>query len=161
MSARPAFADRAKNANEASRQQLYAYVGANDYLYEQVRRSPASLQDLQGKLGQVDLKSYTPTKIRESVQERIESVRGRRDEFANRGKNIVADWHQATAVKDGKLLIKSIREADGASGLAKSLKTWFADFPSHEVSKPSGGSDAKAATKTTARKPAATKPASV
>jgi hypothetical protein len=152
MSARPAFADRAKNANEASRQQLYAYVGANDYLYEQVRRSPASLQDLQGKLGQVDLKSYTPTKIRES---------GRRDEFANRGKNIVADWHQATAVKDGKLLIKSIREADGASGLAKSLKTWFADFPSHDVSKPSGGSDAKAATKTTARKPAATKPASV
>jgi hypothetical protein len=180
MPPRDALLERAKKAGDASRYQLHVYVGANDYFYEQVRRGPVSLQDLPGKLGQLSddgveplrraVKAYTPSKLREVVQERVGAARERREEFAGRGETIVADWHQALAVKDANSLITSVREADGPADLAKSLKTWLAEFPPAEAAKPVRKPTPRAtpkptaarkttARKTTARKPAARKPA--
>ncbi len=179
MSARDALLDRAKTAGDASRHQANVYIGANDHLYEQVRRGPVSLQDLQdlpGKLTRLTdegveplrraVKSYTPSKLRESVRERVGAARERRAEFAGRGETIVADWHQALAVKDANSLITTVRAADNPTGLAKSLKTWLAEFPPVEVTQPrtAGRTTPKpaarkppAARKTTARKTTARK----
>ncbi|HEU5265957.1 MAG TPA: hypothetical protein VFU35_04630 [Jatrophihabitans sp.] len=166
MSARDALLERAKKASDASRYQVHVYIGANDYLYEQVRRGPGSLSNVSDTLTEI-AESYAPSKIRDAVQERVAAARQRREQFAGRGETIAADWHQATAVKDANALIKTVRDADGAADLAKSLKTWLVDFPPAEVQQPvakparkPAASPARKTTarKTTARKTAATKP---
>ena len=53
MSARQALVEGAKKATDASREQVYWYVGANDYWYEQLRRQPAALQELSNKVGKL------------------------------------------------------------------------------------------------------------
>ena len=61
MSARQALVEGAKKATDASREQVYWYVGANDYWYEQLRRQPAALQELSSKLSDVRLDSLRTT----------------------------------------------------------------------------------------------------
>jgi hypothetical protein len=159
MSTREALVERVKKANDASRQRLHAYIGANDYLYDQVRRSPGSLQGLQDKLGKVEFKLANPSKLRESVQDRIAAARNRRDELANRGESIAADWHEFAAVKDVTGLIKTVRQASGASDIAKSVRTWLAQYPAASTAKANSKSPIRSASKTLPRKPATTKPA--
>ena len=53
MSARQALVEGAKKATDASREQVYWYVGANDYWYEQLRRQPAALQELSSKVSKL------------------------------------------------------------------------------------------------------------
>ena len=53
MSARQALVEGAKKATDASREQVYWYVGANDYWYEQLRRQPAALQELSNKVSKL------------------------------------------------------------------------------------------------------------
>ncbi len=171
MSARDALVERAKKASEASRHQVHAYVGANDYLYEQARSIdlPARFNKLKEEgvspLRKV-LEQYAPNTIRETLAQSVESVKGHQDEWAERGEIIVGNWREALAVKDATSLIKTVREAENVSEAAKSVKTWFAEFPPDEapVSKPAASKPA--ARKTPAKKavrkaakPAVTKPA--
>ena len=161
MTAREALVERAKKAGDVSRYQLRVYIGANDYLYERVRRTPAALPELPGKLGQITddraqpvrraVRSYTPAKLREVVQTRVEAARERRDEFAERGETIIADWTQALAVQDANSLIRTVRNADGAADLAKSLKTWLAEFPPADAHAPAAKPAARSAAKPAAR----------
>jgi hypothetical protein len=185
MTARDALVDRAKKAGDVSRYQMHVYIGANDYLYEQVRSvslpDTTQLQDFQGKvqtrIGQLTddgveplrrvIRTYSPAKVRESVrgtlQERAEAAKSRRAEFAKRGETIVGDWTKAVAVQDANELISSVRGADNPAELAKSLKTWFAEFPpaAAKPAKPAAKAARKTATarKTTARKTTARKTA--
>jgi hypothetical protein len=184
MTARDVLVERAKKAGDASRYQMHVYIGANDYIYEQVRSVslPATqLQDIQGKvqtkIGQLTddgveplrrvIRTYSPAKVRETVrgtlQERAEAAKSRRAEFAKRGETIVGDWTKAVAVQDANELISSVRGADNPAELAKSLKTWFAEFPPAPAkpAKPAAKAARKTATarKTTARKTTARKTA--
>ncbi len=211
MTAREVLVERAKKAGDVSRYQVHVYIGANDYIYEQVRsvslpdsqqlqnlqgkvqdlpakvqELPAKVQDLpakvqelpskvQTKLGQLTdegveplrrvIKTYSPAKVRETVrgtlQDRAEVAKSRRADFAKRGETIVADWTKAVAVQDANELISSVRGADSPAELAKSLKTWFAEFPPAPAkpAKPAAKTARKTARKTTARKTTARKAA--
>src|SRR5664279_3959944 len=101
MSAQEALRERTKKAAEVSREQVYAYIGVNDYWYKQARRQPSVLQELPSKLrGLTDervnvrkaFEPYAPAKVRQTLRDRIATARERRQEFADRGKAIVKDW---------------------------------------------------------------------
>ena len=164
MSVQETLRERTKKATEASREQVYAYIGANDYWYERARRRPAVLHDLSSKLQELPSKlrgltddvdvrhafePYAPAKIKETVQDRISAARKRRKDMSARGEAIVHDWHKAVAVKDVDSLVDTVRAADGASDLAKSLRTWMEEFPPEPTAKPVKKA---AARKTTAHK---------
>ena len=86
MTARETLVERAKKAGDVSRYQVHVYIGANDYLYQQVRSvslpDAQQLQTLPGKvqtkIGQLTddgveplrrvIKTYNPTKVRETVR---------------------------------------------------------------------------------------------
>jgi hypothetical protein len=162
MSARDALVDGAKKASAVSRHQLHAYIGANDYFYEQVRRGPQSIQGLQAKLGADEnpqrptlarmLEQYTPKRMRESMQEQVEASRDQRKQFADRGQAIVADWRQASPVQDASALIHTVRSADGAGDLGRSLKTWLVEFPPNDVPTPNRSTAKTPSRKRPARK---------
>ena len=171
MSALEALTERAKKVTEGSRHQVITYVGANDYLYERARRSSVDLPELPSKLSGLTgdgiaplrhaFEALAPRNIRETMQHRIEAARDRREEFANRGEVIVADWKQAAAVKDANSLITTVRHADGPAEIAKSVRTWLAEPPiaksssKRHVTKPAA---AKAAVAKQVRKATADKP---
>ena len=166
MSSTDTLRDRTKKLTGATRGEVHVYLGANDHLYEQVRNRlanvqlPRTLTDLkeQRSAASQRMQSYTPAKLREAVQDRIETARNRRAEFAARGEEITEDWHSAVAVKDATALINTVRHADGAGDLAKSLRSWLADFPVEKpASRPKPGQSKRSASKPAAAKPAARK----
>jgi hypothetical protein len=145
MSARQALATSAKKATDASREQVYAYVGANDYWYQQLRRQPAALQELSDKVSQLSevrlaalrstVSSYAPRNVVGIVQEQVKAARDRRADLAARGEAIAQDWYTSVAAQDASAFASAIREAKNPIELAKSVRSWYFE-PTTPASKP-------------------------
>ncbi|MEO9140202.1 MAG: hypothetical protein ABI345_14190 [Jatrophihabitans sp.] len=161
MPVRETLTERKNKMTEASREQFRAYIGANDGLYDRLRRFSPDGQERSQKLGDIKLrdavKSMTPAKLKESVEQRMAAARARHDKNAARGAQITQDWHKASAVKDAKELVKTVKSADGAGELVKGVRTWVSDYPTW-VSAPKPRTGAKVA-KPRPRKAAKTVPA--
>jgi len=134
MSARQALVEGAKKATDASREQVYWYVGANDYWYEQLRRQPAALQELSSKLSDVRLDSLRTTVSDTSknavnvLQEQLKVARERRGELAARGEAIAHDWNSSVAAQDASAFAAAVRESKNPVDLANAVRTWYWNF---------------------------------
>lgn len=134
MSARQALVEGARKATDASREQVYWYVGANDYWYEQLRRQPAALQELSNKLSDVRLDSLRTTvsdtskNVVNVLQEQLKVARDRRGELAARGEAIANDWYTSVAAQDASAFAAAVREAKNPVDLANAVRTWYWNF---------------------------------
>ena len=137
MSARQALVEGAKKATDASREQVYWYVGANDYWYEQLRRQPAALQELSNKVGKLsDVRldalrntvSDTSKNVVNVLQEQLKVARDRRGELAARGEAIAHDWNTSVAAQDASAFAAAVREAKNPVDLANAVRTWYWNF---------------------------------
>jgi len=137
MSARQALVEGAKKATDASREQVYWYVGANDYWYEQLRRQPAALQELSSKVGKLsDVRldslrttvSDTSKNAVNALQEQLKVARERRGELAARGEAIAHDWNSSVAAQDASAFAAAVRESKNPVDLANAVRTWYWNF---------------------------------
>jgi hypothetical protein len=137
MSARQALVEGAKKATDLSREQVYWYVGANDYWYEQLRRQPAALQDLSNKVSKLsDLRldslrttvSDTSNNVVSALSEQLKVARDRRAEIAARGEAITQDWYSSVAAQDAAAFASAVRDAKNPVDLATAVRGWYWNF---------------------------------
>jgi hypothetical protein len=109
--------DLAKLKQFGQRKPVAVCLGAQDYLYERSRKvntgrrsSTVSVDSLKAAVS--DLK---PSAVRSKVKLRSEAARDLPNTLASRGETIVADWHNASAVKDLNRLTVRLRERTAAA----------------------------------------------
>jgi hypothetical protein len=152
MSARQALVEGAKKATDASREQVYWYVGANDYWYEQLRRQPAALQELSSKVGKLsDVRldslrttvSDTSKNVVNVLQEQLKVARDRRGELAARGEAIAHDWYRSVAAQDASAFAAAVRESKNPVDLANAVRTWYWNFDAVAPGMPQAAAESK------------------
>jgi hypothetical protein len=154
MSAREALVEGAKKATDASREQVYWYVGANDYWYEQVRRQPAALQELSNKVSKLSevrfaslrtTVSDTPKNVVSVLSEQLKVARDRRVELAARGEAIAQDWYSSVAAQDASAFAAAVREAKNPVDLANAVRSWYWNFDAASPGTPKPAAKPKSA----------------
>ena len=153
MSARQALVEGAKKATDASREQVYWYVGVNDYWYEQLRRQPAALQELSSKVGKLsDVRldalrttvSDTSKTVVNALQEQLKVARDHRADLAARGEAITHDWYSSVAAQDASAFAAAVREAKNPVDLANAVRTWYWNFDAVAPGTPQPAAESKA-----------------
>lgn len=152
MSARQALVEGAKKATDVSREQVYWYVGANDYWYEQLRRQPAALQDLSNKVSKLsDLRldslrttvSDTSNTVVSALSEQLKVARDRRAEIAARGEAITQDWYSSVAAQDAAAFASAVRDAKNPVDLANAVRGWYWNFDAATAGTPESAGEPK------------------